>query len=88
MPRAMITDEQVTLLRRKWFGWSRLLAFPEFVMTTGAAFPVDPDLVEQVVAMLRDDTMTRIREVVAEDKSSLTAAIILRSLAPEEDPYG
>lgn len=69
---------------------TRVLTFPEFIMTTGASFLVEPEPIERIVAMLHDESSgpVRIRELVAKDKSWLAAVIIGGALAPDDDDEG
>lgn len=67
---------------------TRVLTFPGFLMTTGASFPIDPEPVERIATLLKDESASgreRIRKLVAKDKSWLTALIIGLALAPAED---
>lgn len=67
---------------------TRVLRFPEFIMTTGASFHVDPEPVEKIVALLRKESpqgVLEVRDLAEKDKSWLAAVIIRGALAPDDD---
>lgn len=65
---------------------TRVLTLPDFCMTTGATFAVDPEPILRIVAVLNDESdpdHVPMREFTTKDRTWLASLIIRGALAPD-----